>query len=158
MITEKSIKTAQQVSAAFCRRFPRFEYNEVLSEAYIIMTDAVQSWDPVKGRALQSWIAFMIHRNLKKILFNDPMLISIEDENAMTQINPEQIYLEYEKLRSLSKLSQDILSMVYKGEIESKNENRNSIKAAIKNKLREKGIAFNKIQSAFHELKLAAMS
>ena len=159
MVSDDSMKTAKQVSAAFVRRFPRFEYNEVLSEAYIIMTDAIATWEPDKGRALQSWIAFMIHRNLKKIFFKDPiMMVTDMDEFVNTELNPEQIYLEYEKQHSLSKLSRDILRMVYNGEVPATKDNKNSIKGAIKTQLRKQGVAFNKIKSAFHELKMAAIS
>lgn len=163
-ISEKSIKTAKQVASSFYKKNPGLEFNEILSESYLMMMDAVNTWNPEKGRTLQSWIGFIVHRELRKKLHkgeltsNSPVFIchyeNIE-EQVINHLDPERILLEKEKIYGLSQLSRNILDMAF-AEVQEGQRSKNKIKAQIKERLRTQGVSCNKIQVAFHELRMAA--
>lgn len=158
---ELGILTARQVAFAICKRFPWIDKEEAVAESMVIMLDAIDTWNPDKGRNIRSWIAFKCHRELKKIFLQSETsvvvytdsLIEIE-ESLLNEVDPETMIVGRDKFAELSETSKDIIRMVFSGKL-SKNGNKNSIKQEIKAKLRKNGVAFNKIQTAFHELKQA---
>jgi DNA-directed RNA polymerase specialized sigma subunit len=140
------MKIVHQVSHSFYRKHPHIEYDEIVAEACLIMIKAIETFDPEKGRSLNSWIGFMIHRNLKKV-FADEM-DSVEYDDGMYNCNrfdPERIFFFKESLNSLSNASKEVIQMIFHQDISTKKE--------IKQALRTKGFAWNKIQKAFCELK-----
>ncbi len=143
---EKEIKTMHQVVYQFHKKNPHIEYNEILSEANIIFIKAIDTYNPMRERTLCSWIAFLMHRELRKqfkdllpcVEYND----SLQNNNTY---NPERIYIFKETLNNLSTASKIIIKIIFEKNISTKKE--------IKKELRSQGFAWNKIQMAFCELK-----
>jgi len=163
---QTNMKTARQVAYSFYQKNFRklraraIDDKEVIAEAYFAMTKAMQSYDPNKGRSIRSWTAYLAHRNLNKMLYRETKIYRTEEacdyDIGIASSNAEEMMILSEKLDSLSDISKYIMRMIYNAEIEIADHNKNTIKRAIKDKLREEGYAYNKIKSAFKELKLAA--
>lgn len=162
----KNMKVARQVAYSFYQknlaplRSRAIDDKEVIAEAYFAMTKAMQSYDPSKGRSMRSWIAYLAHRRLNKMIDREIKLLKWEEahdyEMGIASTNAEDMMMQYEKMDALSELSKHIMQMIFNAEIEVSDHNKNTIKRAIKDRLRDEGYAYNKIKSAFKELKLAA--
>lgn len=139
-------KISKQVASSFKRKHPHLDLEELTSEAYLIALEATQTFDEKKGRQLYSWIGFMIHRNLnKKYSVYHEFLEYIDDISLSYKTNPERIYLAKEALNSVSIAAREAIKLVIVNHIVEKNK--------VKESLRDKGYAWNKIQKAFWELR-----
>jgi hypothetical protein len=110
------------------------------------MIEAIQTFNEEKGRSIKSWIAFMIHRNLKKMFTLEMNLDEYIDEyTSNLSYNPERILINKESLLSMSQAAKEVVNYIIKENIYEKQE--------LKQKLRTNGFAWNKIQTAFCELR-----
>ena len=142
----KLMKIAYQVSHSFHNKNPHIDFDDILSESHLIMIRAMETFDPEKGRSLNSWVAFLIHRNLKKIFAEHLPCVEYNDSLSRNdQFNPERIFFFKEALKSMSSASKEVINLIMKENVVTKKE--------IKTELRNKGFAWNKIQKAFCELK-----
>jgi len=155
-------KRVKQASLAFYYRINGtvriIDYGDIYSDAWETAIKAIETWDPDKGRKLESWIVFMIHRELKKNYYDFLPYEELNEEvcSCRKYPSPEQCIMTKQKFERMSPLSRWIFVSVFNGEIESRDDNKNSIKQAVKKECRNNGIAWNKIRAAFHELKQAA--
>ena len=145
------IKVTNQVASVFHRRNPSLEKAEVTAEANLAMIEAINTFDPEKGRNLKSWVGFMVHRSLRKTFqFQVEHLQYIDDLSCSRALDPERIYILKETINSFSKAAKEVITIILQNPVSRKSE--------IKSQLRKQGFAFNKIQTAFTELRRFANS
>ncbi len=146
---QEQIKIARQASYSFYKRNPHLEHDEIMAESNLAMMEAIETFDPTKGRSLNSWIGFIVHRHLNKTYKDYQHMEELFDWN-MPNIsqNPERVYIFKEVTNSLSTASKETIKMIFNDGIYAKKE--------LKEKLRNKGFAWNKIQTAFYELRQIA--
>lgn len=162
---ESCLKTAKQAACQFHRRNWFLEKDEVEAEAQLAMMEALVTWEPTKGRTLRSWIAFIVHRTLRKrfgwdgVAFDPVEIETISNEHGITMSknNPEYLLMIKEKheerRKQLSATAKEMLNMLNSNiEIPYK---KNEAKRIIRENMREKGVAWNKIRTAFQELREA---
>ncbi len=143
---QKEIQITHQISHIFYQKYPHIEYNEILAESNLAMIKAISTYDPVKGRTLNSWIGFLIHRELRKKFKEDILCLEYNDElQRCDRFNPERLMMFKESINSLSKAAKESIKIVLQKNIYTKKE--------IKQELRLQGFAYNKIQTAFCELR-----
>jgi len=150
------ITVAKQAACQFSRQRPFLDKDDVQSEAMIIMYDALNSFDPIKGRTLTSWVAFMVHRELKK-RFSNALIEVCYDPNlimATHHSTPEREYIFRETLQNFSEAGKEVVKMVFDGKLEA--DGKNNVKREIKHRLRNLGYSWCKIQKAFKELRFFA--
>ncbi len=149
---DECIKTAHQAAHSFYVKNPTYEWEEIISKSNLIMIEAIKTHDPLKGRSLKSWVAFMTHRELNRTLRNYvPVMCEYNDELTKSYSNnPERILIFKETLKSLSTASREAIDIVLCELVVDKSE--------IKKRLRDRGFAYNKIQKAFNELRRFANS
>jgi len=139
-------KVKWQIVASFHRKHSYLEKEEIDSTANLIMLEAIKTFDAEKGRNLKSWVGFMLHRNLKKLFCYEMNLDEYLDEfTGNFSYNPERILMTKESILSMSQAAKEIIGYVFKESIYEKKE--------LKEKLRTNGFAWNKIQTAFCELR-----
>lgn len=163
---KKCFKTAKQAAFQFYSNrkqyIPELEHKEVLAESYLAMMEAIETWEPDRGCALESWVGRIVHQTLRKRFHRDPVLVDIEDIELLSNENmfskrqdPERLLLEKEKhierMRGLSQTARKVLKII--NECECLPEKKNEAKRMIKKELREKEIAWNKIRSSLQELR-----
>jgi methylaspartate ammonia-lyase len=153
---QNSVKIVKQVSQSFYKKNTHLSYEEILDVALNSMIKALETYNPKKERTLNSWIAFIAHRELRKNFKKYTPEFEFIDYLTETNIyDPERICMFKETMENLSETAKYTVHMLLNGDISFAN-NKNEIKRNIKTKLREKGYAWNKIQSAFSELKTYA--
>jgi len=157
------IETAKKAANQFSRQRSFLDKDDVRSEAVLIMYSAFDTYDPEKGRTLKSWIAFLVHRELRKMYSNaltevsyDPDIMFNSMSNDKTTGNPERQFLFQETVDNLSEAGVEVVKMVFGGELEA--DGKNNVKREIKHRLRDLGYSWCKIQKAFKELKFFANS
>lgn len=150
------IETAKQAALQFSRQRPFLDKDDVQSEAMLIMYDALNSYDPTKGRTLKSWVAFLVHRELRKVYFHALTEVSYDPDWIMTSHynTPEKEFIFRETLTNFSEAGKEVVKMVFDGELEA--DGKNNVKREIKHRLRDLGYSWCKIQKAFKELKFFA--
>lgn len=153
------LKIAKQASYSFYQKNFHLEPDEVLAEAYSAMMEALRTFNPTKGRNLNSWVGFKVNRRLRKkfqVKEELPDDLSKIISSTYSQTNPESILLFKETINSFSDAAKETVSMLLNSQIEATGKNKT--KREIKEKLRTKGFSYNKIQKAFHELRSFANS
>lgn len=164
----ENMKVARQAAYSFYQKnlaplkSRAIDDKEVIAEAYFAVVKAMQTYDPSKGRTMKSWTAYLTHRRLRRMLDREMRVNANEQvydfDIGINSSNAEEMLMHFEKVNSLSEISKHIMQMILNAEIEVADHNKNTIKRAIKDRLREEGYAYNKIKSAFKELKMAATS
>jgi len=148
-------KTAIQAARAFHAKNNHLNREDLESEALLIMYKAVSSWSPDKGRTMKSWVAFLVHRDLKKQFRDNTLFEEINDTMISSTItNPERVSAFKEELQNVSSTAKRTLDILFSRAIHKKK--KNEIKREIKSILRSEGYSWNKIQIAFNELKVIA--
>ncbi len=146
------IKVASQAAKSVHNEFPYTELNELQAQSHLIMMEAFNSFNPVKGRSMKSWIGFMVHRELRKMIKKE-QINSVEYDDLVhctEKYDPERMMMFKQTIDSFSAATQEAVNLVTNELITEKQE--------IKNRLRNKGFAWNKIQKAFFELREYANS
>jgi len=162
---EKQIEVARKAALAFAKKHPYLEKDELVAESYVIMVDAISSWDAGKGRALNSWVAFVVHRELKKKYVSNsstPNTCEYNDElSESTVYEPERIIAFWSDIADLSTTGQEVVELLLRTpealEL-SETHGKNAVKSHIKKVLRKRKTPWNKIQLAFKELRALANS
>lgn len=145
---------AKQVSKSFYKSNPHLNYDDIVGEALDAMIHAIDTHDPIKGRSLHSWIGFIVHRELRKTFKGfESELEFLDYFTESTIYNPERIAIFKETVENFSDASKQILLIIFNGELPTTCSGKNEVKRELKNKLREYGFAWNKIQKAFSELR-----
>lgn len=158
---DQIIKRVKQASYSFYihNAHLNIDYKDVLSESFLIMLKALETWDPVKGRSKESWVVFLIHRELRKMYWKEEeIFISQDDIDTWhyTGVDTDDLLISKEKFENLSGLSKYIFNKIFNGEIKTDSDKKNTIKQAAKKQMRKDGISWGKIRSTFRELKDAA--
>lgn len=161
---EQCMKRARQAAhKAYDRNGRTVERSELIAEAYLVMTEALLTWDPERGRSQESWVGYLVNRELKKkcaqssVVFDHDDIDDFSSEQVLrgAREDPESVLLTKEKheLRrnSLSSTAQEVLSIL--AENCAIPDKKNEAKRIVREHLREEGVAWNKIKSAFKELR-----
>jgi len=161
---QKQIEVARKAALAFAKKHPYLEKDELVAESYVVMVEAISSWDSTKGRALNSWVAFIVHRELKKKYCqrNPYENVDYNDDLSESTVNePERVISFWSDICDLSETGQQVVEMLLKTpealELSEK-FGKNAVKRKIKTTLRKQEVPWNKIQLAFKELKELANS
>ena len=144
-------KITKQVAYSFKRKNPHLDLDEIIGEVNLAAVEAMQTFQENRGRMLDSWIAFMAHRALNKRFYEEPDFLEyFSDMSVSYAMDPERICLAKEAIMSVSQAAKEAVRIVFVDQVFEKQE--------IKNNLRKKGFAWNKIQTAFCELRRLANS
>jgi len=162
---KKCLKVAGQASAVFYKKYYyiHMESEEVQAEAYLAMADALITYQPDRGRKIESWVGFKVNRHLKKRFLKDYRFKEVHikdfDELISNGYDMERTLLVQEAIENSDPLSKEIMKLLLKGKLITKNDNKNTIKQEIMKTFRERGYGIQKIKKAFNELKkIATMS
>lgn len=148
------VRVVEQISIQFFKKNPYLNYDDIFSEATNAMAKALETHNPNRERTLASWTGFIVHRELNKAFKTKNIEIEYIDHLISNNtFNPERITVFKNTLENLSEASKAIIEIILEDSIPDHCENKNQIKREIKNKLRRKGFAWNKIQKAFSELR-----
>jgi len=159
-MTYELSKTARQAAVEFMKLgYGFWDYEEVVAEAYLSMVEAARTWDHERGCTARSWVARIVKQQLCKTFLQSKDMIDecIGDalDESITPSNshdPETLLIIKETLEDFSATSKEIMRIVFEDPPPLKRHNKNAVKRAIKDKLREEGYPWWKIQSAFSEL------
>lgn len=163
---EQFLETAKKASYEVYKAHPEIDFQEAINEAYLSMMKALNSWNPEKGRSKNSWVAFIVKRDLwKSFDFSQEMvnfdevsdIISFQSSDPNT-INPESLMILNETIGDFTDTSKEIIQAIFQEKIKPKSYNKNAVTKEIKNYLRNKGFPWWKIQEAFRELRVYANS
>lgn len=143
------VKLSKQVGWAFKRKNPHLDMDDIIGEASLAMVEALQTFEVDRGRSVESWCVFLAHRALNKKFYDEEIFMEyIDDLSLSYTTNPERVFLAKEAITSVSKAAKEAVKLVFIDQIFEKQE--------IKKELREQGFAWNKIQTAFGELRRLA--
>lgn len=142
-------KLSKQVAYAFKRKNPHLDLDDLIGESSLAMIEALQTFEADRGRTLESWCVFLAHRTLNKKFYQEPNFLEyIDDLSISYAMDPERVCLAREAITSVSQAAKEAVKLVFIDQIFEKQE--------IKKELREQGFAWNKIQTAFCELRRLA--
>lgn len=160
---EECIKTARKAAWYFYRRYKNsfhLDVDDVRSEAYVAMLHALDTHNPNRERGKQSWIGYCVLRHLRKTFLMKPFLpkthIEDFDELISNKYNLERTLMILEALQDMSDLPKEMFEMVLSGKIDTKDDNKNTIKQELFRIFKERGFGIQKIKKAFHDLKTLA--
>jgi hypothetical protein len=155
------METARKASYEIYKIHTELDFQEVVSEAYLNMMEALNTWNPEKGRSKNSWVAFIVKRELWRSLdfsqeltnfdeISDIISFQSSDPNTM---NPELLMIVNETIGSFTETSKEIIRAIFEEKIKPETYNKNAVTREIKSYLRSKGFPWWKIQAAFKELR-----
>ena len=160
------METARKASYEFYKMNPHLDYQELISEAYLAMVEAVNTWKPDGGRSLNSWVVYVVEqklckefgRSINNIDFGEVEELAIAHSSDPDCINPEILMCLNDTISSMSQTSREIIRAIFQEEITPTKLNKNAVTKEIKKYLRNKGVSWCKIQEAFKELRQYANS
>ena len=160
---KKCMKVAGQASYSFYKRwciYFHIEAEEVKAESLLAMAEAMTTYEPNRGRTLESWVVYIVKRHLRKKFLKVPWVhrVHLDDfDNLITDhYDMERSLLIKEALNDLSPLSKEMFDVILNGNLVTKDDNKNTIKREVKKLLRSRGYSIQRIKSALHELKTVA--
>jgi DNA-directed RNA polymerase specialized sigma subunit len=176
MIEDRNIRSAHLMAKNFYSQLYQstkyLDYREVMSEAMLGMMEGSRKWKANSGTSFNTWICDFVQYQLRNAMNRKWMpnsqerFVELVEEECQSRVNwnPEAVYMAKETLNCMSETAREIARIVLSGEIgpsdihNRRTHDKNAMKRAIKNKLREKGWSWGKIQAGFSELRAYANS
>lgn len=144
--------------ASVCKSYAMdVPYKEILQQAYLIALSAKESWDPELSK-LQTWMDRQLKGRLMKSLRGSQSIEYVEEATASYSFDPARIIEFKDMLMSLSPDAHAIVELVLKDNLPKEigvdtNASPRKIRGRLSAYLNEKGMAWNRIWSAFRELR-----
>ena len=160
---EEVMKIARQASTEFYfRNFGVFDRAEIVSEAYLAMIKAIDTWNPERESSLKSWVGLLVKRRLQRVFLHskkEPLADDIDIEQMPNKWNPEELLIKKERellrKQKVTETSREILRLMQYGNFEI--TKKNETKRRIKTELKKQGHTCRNIKHAFQELKAEAV-
>ena len=157
------MKVAGQASYAFYDRWRIYfhiEAEEVKAESLLAMTEAMITYEPDRGRTLESWVVFIVKRHLRKKFLKVPWARRVHldnfDEVITDHYDMERSLLIKEALNGLSPLCKEMFDVILNGNLVTEDDNKNTIKRKLKETFQGRGYGIQRIKKALQELKTVA--